>query len=593
MPGDLLKDNNETLWDWITWETLGNPSAQYRKGDEMRWYGLWRADYAKLCKGPRHEEPGTLGRGSVKILVLPSCDYGQHKALIKTFLPFMDVTNEGELVDPLSGQLAQQQQAPMWVIMPYNYDDNSAKSSAIGTREVPSDWADRLADELPRWSTASRSCVVAVEKGGVDVSTLHKPKKKHEPAWPFREVAQDAAKIFGPHPGLRRQWTLSNVQKNLEDVEKIEFTFYSVKTGVQFVGQDDQQKNGKDRLEGNSVHAMLRSQLFSHFFKRHGRDALETRHQIEILSILIATDADYWDGFQVRDLGSGEGEIWFPALAIPSSGKAFAQHWGGTNAWVDFWRANFAQRLGRAKAEMLALFGLQHVSYNAQNMLVAFERDKKGGKALSLTLRDVGDTLYNSHVFKILGKLDKVFEDAWALEVGSPHGLTLDNKVMGGGYAHPRITRLGTTAAFFFPPFIQGDIESSGPAHILADWGIAHNEAYLDYFIDKVGYKPTWDPEKNEDNAKELQLDYYLLASNPNENAYLPLSQSILKLHSQTRLGLLEQVKGQLAKLDKNDVKTARAIVETHDFLIGAEIQCYINSKAGTQAIQKLFKKPK
>ena len=50
----LLRENNETLWDWITWETLGNPDSKYQKGDVLMNYGLWRADYFLLCRAGKN-----------------------------------------------------------------------------------------------------------------------------------------------------------------------------------------------------------------------------------------------------------------------------------------------------------------------------------------------------------------------------------------------------------------------------------------------------------------------------------------------------------------------------------------------------------
>lgn len=58
-----------------------------------------------------------------------------------------------------------------------------------------------------------------------------------------------------------------------------------------------------------------------------------------------------WDGVQVREISNaGASDIWFPALAIPSHGKAFVESWAAGQDWKKFWELNFAVPLGRAKA---------------------------------------------------------------------------------------------------------------------------------------------------------------------------------------------------------------------------------------------------
>jgi hypothetical protein len=274
---------------------------------------------------------------------------------------------------------------PPQIVLPFNYDDNGGGSRALGrdlTQGVLSKVsAQRLAAELPRWSTASRSTIAAFSRAPVDLTPNAKPQ-----AWELRPASEGQWKpqILGD-PDER---TLRAFQA---EGDNSSVRYYSVKTGVQYVSKVNQLPNGKDLLEENSIHAMNRSNLIKATIKRLGGEAkFEGRYQVEILCILLQKNPDGdsfyenpanrsalsnakdsspevmakrhqigqltssdeeansdeiakldreiaeirkpeearikdiksglgWDGIQIREISdAGINDIWFPALAIPS-----------------------------------------------------------------------------------------------------------------------------------------------------------------------------------------------------------------------------------------------------------------------------------
>lgn len=515
----FLEANNEALWDWITWETLGNPSDTYQRSDTQRGFGLWRMDYRAAAKaarqdnlpGPNHDD-GALGRGWFKVYTLEHVDYNAHAALVQTFLPCMEIDEDGRLLDPLSPQRAQQHaNGDLHAVFPYNYDDNSGASYVLGANMnepvLAKVNARRLMAELPRWSTASRSCIAAI---GQDIDLT----EENNAAWSHRDVNNADASIYGPNFAQQR-----NPDKTYEKFkgDNDGLVFYSVKTGVEFVGKANQTASRKQFLESTSVQAMNRSNLVA--WVRKNYQPLTTRYQIEILCVLLksnptfkdmvdeADEADKndlkqqfppdWDGFQVRDIGDSAGEIWFPALAIPTQGKAFAKKLGEDD-WVGFWEKHFARPLGRAKAELLALFGLQ-LQGNSQNMLVAFQRNQPLQQS-TFIVRDIGDALLNDYFYDVLKTTDVAgehFAKVWDAE--GPDGAYVSTEVAETqNDALPRMTRLGTHLLFFFPPFQQGELAVAKGAHHTARWALAQHQAFLEYMQENLGLeaagRPTMTP---------------------------------------------------------------------------------------------------
>lgn len=612
-------DNDETWWDWIVWETEGNPSDRYRRSGHSRKLGLYRLSYDQLRKfsddlnegefaadwRQPSAAPGILGGGGVKVAFVESVDYGNHRALIRTLLPCFTIEN-GHLREPpnpppvINAQVSVGRQPgganvphavnrqDRYIVLPYNFDDNSKASRAIGGD--PGYFGDaqfygsaRLALELDRWASASRSTIVAFYDREPDM-TLHA-----ENAWPHRSNPPERVWINGTAIEDAR---LTKYQKDHATA-----TYYSVKTGVEFVAGESQMGNSKDLLEANSIHAMRRSHLITATIARLTEDTFEARYQIEILSILwrgsMADEDKYlnFDGIQIREIGNAAVDaVWFPALAIPSHGKPFVRHYAGLTGdddWIDYWDQNFARPMGRAKAEMLCYFGMQHLTSNAQNFLVAFNRDGPRSRQ-HLILRDIGDTLYNDHFFAVLREVNALYATEFDTELADAHGVTL-TKDIGGGYVRPFMTRIGAQVVFFFGPFIQKDVAAL-PDHwrTIGRWSMSHNRAFLDYMREKIGYHQDWTDAGAADLA---QTDEASLLKNTTlemqyQKDYAALIPTILGLKPAKRWDLINKYEADVETADS--LARALQLVNAHETLICAEIQEYVRSDAGKRALKAL-----
>jgi hypothetical protein len=105
----------------------------------------------------------------------------------------------------------------------------------------------------------------------------------------------------------------------------------------------------------------------------------------EMLIVLVAGRES---GFLVRDLRLfQDGHYYLPALSLPFVGPSIATMHGET---LDaFWGRYFAEPVGRAKACLLARYGLWFETPNPQNLLVQLDRElRPTGK---LVFRDMGD----------------------------------------------------------------------------------------------------------------------------------------------------------------------------------------------------------
>ena len=94
-------------------------------------------------------------------------------------------------------------------------------------------------------------------------------------------------------------------------------------------------------------------------------------------------------GFLVRDLARlCDGNVYLPAFSIPFVGRAIAAHAG--REFSAFWGDAYAEPVGRAKARLLARYGLQYVTPNPQNILVQLDRRLRPTGAI--VFRDLADT---------------------------------------------------------------------------------------------------------------------------------------------------------------------------------------------------------
>ncbi len=152
-------------------------------------------------------------------------------------------------------------------------------------------------------------------------------------------------------------------------------------------------------------------------------------------------------GFLVRDLARlCDGNVYLPAFSIPFVGRAIAAHAG--REFAAFWGDAYAEPVGRAKARLLARYGLQYVTPNPQNILVQLDR----------RLRPTG-----AIVFRDLADTDFVTDSA---------------RACGAGWT--RMTaKLAPETANSFWAFEQVP-DSPANANTLAHWYRRHDRAYLD-----------------------------------------------------------------------------------------------------------------
>jgi hypothetical protein len=261
--------------------------------------------------------------------------------------------------------------------------------------------------QLPRWSTASRSCFVMIPEHAdnlgkqdpdnvddglrlahgvereVDSRVRTETLYPNLPEWDdyeptssrtrFKDVVGDPA-------------TAANTGKGLFGNQ---YKLYSVKTGVSFVGSFYEGLHGKNLLEANSSMAMRRSDVIASMYNSDETFGIQT----EVLTITAPLIDGRRDGFQVRDLSClREALHYVPGSAIPYARAAFdGKNDDDCGAQCEFWRKAFAVPLGRAKARLFLNYGLLHTSANAQNFLVGFcvERPKQ------FVTRDVGDTSWH------------------------------------------------------------------------------------------------------------------------------------------------------------------------------------------------------
>jgi hypothetical protein len=358
---------------------------------------------------------------------------------------------------------------PGFVRLPFNTWDSDVTASlswATIASEHSENYEQRLL-QLPRWSTASRSCLALIPENArtldpiahdqvnvwkripLDVpvpdTTMVVPKPApHVPEWNARAnrrfwtVIKDlGAAVAERGIGFGRDRTYDIGPSNPE----CRYRLYSLKTGVSYVGSmDEATTGGKHRLETNSSLAMARSRVIQSFSILDDTFGVQT----EVLTITAPLGDGGRDGFQVRDLSAMKpGYAYMPGQAIPYARKAFDELDDAlTEQQCEFWRRAFAVPLGRAKARLFLNFGLVHMSANAQNFLVGF----MGKKVLQFLVRDIGDTSwhdeYLTRYFEGSGEFAKMAFDNYREELPMEHAHTL-RKPETGNYPAPQIVRLG------------------------------------------------------------------------------------------------------------------------------------------------------
>jgi hypothetical protein len=160
---------------------------------------------------------------------------------------------------------------------------------------------------------------------------------------------------------------------------------FSVKLPTDHPHPDFEQPE-KTRLREEAEDAIRIAALIGRVDAALGRDpALQIVS--ESVTVLVP-GSDY--GFVVRDLRPlQDGHFYLPALSIPWVGRQIAKLHG--EPFERFWGRHYAEAVGRAKAALLARYGLQYETPNPQNVLIQLDASLRPTGAIAL--RDLGDAV--------------------------------------------------------------------------------------------------------------------------------------------------------------------------------------------------------
>lgn len=210
-------------------------------------------------------------------------------------------------------------------------------------------------------------------------------------------------------------------------------TCFGIKTGVVYVGsvnQNSADSGDKGTLEKDSLVAALQSnyviaiEQFLEAQGSKGAKALVNSRAIAVLPEVLtvtctdpALDGDTTDGFQLRDLSRlSKDWVYFPPLSIPYVGRTAvpdspvnfdvrSEYFAGLATvsgappgtevdWATYWSGNFAGLVGKAKAILHLVYGLQPLTPNAQNFLLEISPDMKSTRRV--VCRDILDMKLHS-----------------------------------------------------------------------------------------------------------------------------------------------------------------------------------------------------
>lgn len=513
---------------WLGFETLWN-APKFRKGPGRHNMGLYTMPLDQLIINMDADLPDALYAAffpgiSKEVVKAHANVKGAWEGMIlkgqKPPLAVIDNAGQGQ-ANNVARNVPQQIQARPYAVLPYNCDDNTTWSNAIGTkaeRKLTSTWN--------MWSTASRSSVVEVAP--VDTSDRNLLGGDGTAAWNFgyNKIGND------------RPRTTPFAVNNPFRIGGLGASHFSIKTGIEMVGEVFQGgKDKKDVLEWNNALAMLRS-----YHIRSVEEVVGTDDAMVILGELLTVTNKTSDGFQVRDLRPlvpriAKGCWYLPALSVPYFGlqvvrsfiadggqvtKDLLKYGVSPGFFVEFdrqlakqfavpatptpndqanfeyyWGRYYAIQLGIVKAKLLLRYGLQWMMPNPQNMVI--ELDPRYKCTSTMILRDVGDWDIHSDVAVAIWGTDPSkprevwsnYDNVWLqieyhpkvksdLHKGVPNDIytPYENKSIG--------TQLGWAGYSTFKVWgaERWDLDVSGTGltdACLIRWGALHNEAYFYY----------------------------------------------------------------------------------------------------------------
>jgi len=152
----------------------------------------------------------------------------------------------------------------------------------------------------------------------------------------------------------------------------------------------------KTRLREEVREALLFAEHVRAVDARIGRDP----ELVLLLESIGVSVPDSETGLLVRDLAPlCDGHLYLPAFSIPFVGRAIASNAG--ESFAAFWGAGYAEPVGRAKAKLLARYGLQYQTPNPQNILV--QLDARLRPTGAIVLRDLADTDFATDAAREIG----------------------------------------------------------------------------------------------------------------------------------------------------------------------------------------------
>ena len=149
-------------------------------------------------------------------------------------------------------------------------------------------------------------------------------------------------------------------------------------------------------LDTATTHMQMITQLDSIFRSDPGFDlALEVA--------IVRTETKQKSGYMIRDLNflKKPDHYYMPAFSLQTVGSVIAKKHNET--FSDFWKKNYAETLGRTKAQLLLRYGLKMDCPHGQNILI--ELDSALKPTGRLVLRDIDDMSVNNSVIEVLNRL--------------------------------------------------------------------------------------------------------------------------------------------------------------------------------------------
>ena len=412
-----------------------------------------------------------------------------------------------------------------YAVLPYNRYDNEATSRAIGTQNYPGSNLLRVRDsdeyKWSAWKTASRSCVVRLPAAPVKPKgQLWKNGRPDSIARNFENWTYSAE-----HRGTGYKTFKSNPYSLPGRIDHRDF---SLKTGVEFVGDENQGGLNHKDVIGDWLIGCLRSDYITKINKDLRPPSADLIILTELITITekdsrslstFSGKMDYKEGIQIRDISPlKKDHIYLAPLNVPfvdTELKEFKTEYfffdedrekdkSKREAWHQFWKYAFAAALGRAKALFLLRYGLQILNPNQQNFLIEFKiEDGSPRPTGTIVFRDLNDaSLHREVIWALFDGPGEPPADKHRLAELSPPTVKFefDPQLMRKQFPNQDDQETGTTGAMFGPAgtqFLWQRFSSFGnitkPAKgvgdnvkllrnilfAMSDWGMAHDKSYI------------------------------------------------------------------------------------------------------------------